>query len=321
MSLSQILDDIQGDASNVQVSTEHNAVTAPPTESTFKVPSTTLNKNVLSKFNTLYNTLTAKDTVYQLNKVDFKIAQEVFTMLPDISKTEQAKVTSYPSTVNKDILQGVLDNVSNTMPEEILDAFREILDQIRQSADAIVGVVDSVEVYAMVCKVAIERFNKQRPLVIVDKESRDLFQEDLFRCSYIDDTQLDYDKYANKLSHMFENLAKDPTLQTFLTYRSAPEEGEAVPRFPEISLSGLCEKIVHLSEVVKSERNHLENYAISLDAALTEEVKAVTANSSFLVNNANGVVDSLAFFKMLHDILDMDDQFFEKTKQLIDFLD
>lgn len=320
MSLNQILDDIQGDVNNVHVSAE-NAVLNQQKESTFKVPSANLNKNVLDKFNTLYHTLTAKDTVYQLNKVDFKIAQEVFTMLPDVHKTEQAKITSHPSVINKDILEGVLKNVSNTMPDEILTVFRDIMEQIRQNADAIVRVVDGVAVYGQICEQAIERFTKNRPMVIVDKESRDLFQEDLFRCSYIDDTQLDYDKYSNKLSKMFEDLVKDPTLTTFLTYRSKPEEGAVVPRFPEISLFGLCDKIIHLKDVLQSERSHLESYVSSLDMALTEEVKAVTANSSYLVNNANGVIDSLNFFKMLHDILEMDDQFFEKTKKLIEFLD
>lgn len=319
MSLSQILDDIQGDASNVHVSNE-NVVVTPP-ESTFNVPASNLDKSVMDKFNTLYNTLTVKNTVYQLNKVDFKIAQEVFTMLPDLGKTEQAKITSYPSVMNKDILQGVLENVKDTMPEEILSVFQDILGQIRANADAIIAVTDGVALYGLACEQAIERFSKARPIVIVDKETRDLFQDDLFRCSYIDDTQLDYDKYANKLSKMFDDLVQDPTLTTFLTYRSKPEEGSAVSHFPEISLFGLCEKIAHLKNVLQSEHEFLSNYAGSLETALNDEVKTITANSTFLVNNANGAIDGLGFFKMLHDILSMDDQFFEKTKALIEFLD
>lgn len=320
MSLNQILDDIQGDVNNVQVSTE-NAAVKEQKESTFKVPASSLNKDVMNKFNTLYQALTAKNTIYPLNKVDYKIAQEVFTMLPDVSKVEQAKVTSYPSTINKNILDNVLQNVSDTMPDEILTVFREISQQIKDNADNIVNVVDGVEVYGNLCKDAIDRFTNRRPIVIVDKESRDLFQEDLFRCAWIDDTQLDYDKYANKLSTMFRTLVEDPTLTTYLTYRSNPEEGAAVSRYPEISLHQLCEKIAHLKDVLQSERSHLQNYLGSLDMALNEEVKAVTANSTYLVNNANGVIDSLNFFKMLHDILTMDDQFFEKTKNLIEFLD
>lgn len=320
MSLNQILDDIQGDVNNVHVSAE-NAVVKQQKESTFKVPASSLNKNVLDKFNTLYQALTAKNTIYPLNKVDYKIAQEVFTMLPEVDKVEQAKITSFPSTINKNILDNVLQNVSDTMPDEILAAFREISEQIKDNADRIVGVVDGVEVYGNVCKDAIDRFTNRRPIVIVDKESRDLFQEDLFRCAWIDDTQLDYAKYANKLSTMFRNLVEDPTLTTYLTYRSNPEEGVAVSRYPEINLHGLCEKIAHLKDVLQSERDSLQNYLGSLDMALNEEVKAVTANSTYLVNNANGVIDSLNFFKMLHDILDMDDQFFEKTKQLLEFLD
>lgn len=320
MSLSQILDDIHGDVNNVHVSTEHVVVTQQK-ESTFKVPSTNLNKGVLDKFNLLYNALTAKNTIYPLNKVDLKIAQEVFTMLPNVSKSDQAKVTSFPSTINKDILEGMLKNVSDTMPDEILTVFKDILEQIRHNADAITAVVDGVKVYGEICKVESQRLSANRPLVIVDRESRDLFQEDLYRCSYIDDTQLDYPKYSGALSEMFRKLAEDPTLGTFLTYRSNPEEGAAISRYPEISLFGLCEKIIHLMDVLASNYSHLESFAGSLDMAINDEVKAITANSTYLVNNANGVVETLEFFKMLHDILEQDDHFFEKTKKLLEFLD
>lgn len=320
MSLNQILDDIKGDVGNQHVSTEDITLN-PPKESTFKVPASNLNKTVLDKFNTLYQTLTAKDTVYKLTKVDFKIAQEVFTMLPEIAKTEAAKITSYPSVMNKDILEGVLDKVSDTMPDEILEIFREISNQIQENAEHITNVVNGVTVYGQFCEEAIKRFTTTRPIVIVDKESIDLFQEELSRCSWIDDTQLDYDKYINKLSTMFKDLLEDPTLTTFITYRSNPEEGAAISRYPAISLYGLCDKIAHLKDVVISERKFFENYLSSLDMALTQEVKAVTANSSYLVNNVNVAMEGLGFFKMLHDILEMDDQFFEKTKKLIEFID
>lgn len=320
MSLSQILGDIQDGVGNVQVSAENKVLTQQK-ESTFNVPSSNLNKSVLEKFNTLVSTLTVKNTIYPLNKVDLKIAQEVFTMLPDDHKVEQAKLTSFPSTMNKNILEGVLNNVADKMPDEILAVFRDIAEQIRNNADAITNVVEGVKVYGEFCKGAIDRFLNSRPLVIADRQSVDLFQEDLYRCSYINDAELDYAKYSGVLSEMFRKLAEDPTLSTYLTYRSNPEEGAAISRYPEISLYGLCDKIVHLMDVLESERNHLVNYVGSLDTALNDEVKAVTANSSYLVNNANGVIDSLNFFKMLHDILEQDDQFFEKTKKLLEFLD
>ena len=204
MSLNQILDDIKGDVGDQHVSTE-NITLIPPKESTFKVPALNLNKGVLDKFNTLYQTLTTKDAVYKLSKVDFKIAQEVFTMLPDVAKTEAAKITSYPSVMNKDILEDVLDKVSDTMPDEILAIFRDLSVQIKDNADNIMTVVNGVTIYGKICEQAIERFTTNRPIVIVDKESRDLFQEDMYRCSWIDDTQLDYDKYVNKLSTMFSD--------------------------------------------------------------------------------------------------------------------
>lgn len=321
MSLNQILDDIQGDVGNPHLSLENVTINTPQKESNFKMPSASLDKRVMDKFNTLYHTLTAKQTVYQLTKVDFKIAQEVFTMLPEIAKTEAAKITSHPSVMNKNILAGVLDKVSDTMPEEILTVFQDISNQIRDNADAILSVVDAATVYGAMARQAIDQFTKNRPLVIENKESIDLFQEDLFRCSYIDDTQLDYDKYINKLSTMFGDLVQDPTLTTFLTYRSKPEEGAAIPRYPQISLFGLCEKIAHLSDVLSSEKQFLENYVGSLDSALNEEVKAITANSVYLVDNANAVIEGLGFFKMLYDIFQQEDQFFEKTKKLIDFID
>lgn len=40
-------------------------------------------------------------------RVDRGIALEVFTMLPEVGKVEQAKLTSAPSIINKEIMDAV----------------------------------------------------------------------------------------------------------------------------------------------------------------------------------------------------------------------
>jgi len=320
MSLNQILNDIQDNVNNIPIATEGIVLTNQK-ESKFKVAPTNLDQKVLEKFNTLYNVITTRKNIYPLTKVDRKIAQEVFTMLPEVNPVEQAKITSYPSTINKDILDGVLNKIVETMPTEIITLFTELADQITSNTENIEKVVEGVTLYADVYDRESKRLSVNKPLIIYDKDSKDLFQSDLINCMYFKDTELDYEKYAGKLNKMFEELYYDPTLQTFYEHFIPKTEGQPSVTINSTSLASLCETLINLKNSVTADKSFLNHYSETLVKNLTNDSKTITDDSVYLVNNFNSIVSCLNTYKVLFDIFDQQDHFFEKLKRLLEFLD
>lgn len=318
MSLNQILNELQDDVTNI--STEQIQLSQTQ-DSKFKLNSTNLDKKVIDKFNILYNVITTKKAIYPLSKVDFKIAQEVFTMLPEITKTDQAKITSYPSTINKNVINGILQNVNENVPEEMVSSLKDISKEIINNAENIDTVIELVKSYVDICGIEDKRLTENKPIVIDSEGSVNLFQEDLMKCSYINDENLHYVKYSGKLSEMYRNLAFDPTLSTFLNYGMDAPDGTVIARIPEVSLQILCERVINLQNEVINNRAILITFQQDIEKYSMQEVIQFNENIIYHINNINLVIDVLKRFKMLFDILDNKENFFEKMKNLLQFLD
>jgi len=320
MSLTQILSELQSDVNNINITSESVLVNNQE-ESKFKIALIPLDQKVLERINTLHNLITIKKTICHLDKVDSKIAQEVFTMLPDLNLVNQAKITTYPSTINKSVLDNVLNSVTETKPTELTTSLTDISNQIRDNQDQINKVLEWITFYAEICELQSKRLSENKPIIIFNRQSRNLFQEDLANCIYFKDTELDYKKYEGKLNNMFKDLYYDPTFKTFINSIIFAKEESEDTSIPPITLADLCEKIVNLKNRIISDKDFLDNYNEKLIAELNNNSNVITDNSIYLANNFNSVVKIINTYKMLFDILDSKDNFFEKLKRLLEFLD
>ena len=133
MSVSDILDEIKEDVvPGDDLSLENITVIVKP-KPDIKVTTSVINRATVEKFNTLYNKLVKRQLVEKLDKLEVRVAHEVFTMLPDVSKTEYAKLTSAPSTINKNIVQKALSDVSDKAPEDTITMLKEFSSEIEAS--------------------------------------------------------------------------------------------------------------------------------------------------------------------------------------------
>ena len=331
MSLDAILDDLQSDLPNseevkaleeITLSSSTNNSTP---ESQFKLDSSVLNKGVLNKFNTLYQQLTLKKTINSLVKVDLRIAQEVFTMLPELDSNTQAKVTSYPSVMNKQVLASVLDSVTDELPIETKHMLKDFLATVKDNQNNIERVGDILQTYNEICNEETIRLNKVSPVIIANKNSYNLFTCKMKELLWINDSELEYKKYEDTLIKQYNDLVYDDGLKTFLSFydtseKTEEETTENKPKF-DLSLMDLCTRVSNTYQIVSSSLERLNSYIGRVEVIILADEVKVNDEVNEVVNLLPEYTGNLSHLKMLFDIVTNENNFIEKLVKLLKFID
>ena len=331
MSLDAILDDLQSDLPNseevkaleeITLSSSTNNSTP---ESQFKLDSSVLNKGVLNKFNTLYQQLTLKKTINSLVKVDLRIAQEVFTMLPELDSNTQAKVTSYPSVMNKQVLASVLDSVTDELPIETKHMLQDFLATVKDNQNNIERVEDVLQTYNEICNEETIRLNKVSPVIIANKNSYNLFTCKMKELLWINDSELEYKKYEDTLIKQYNDLVYDDGLKTFLSFydtseKTEEETTENKPKF-DLSLMDLCTRVSNTYQIVSSSLERLNSYIGRVEVIILADEVKVNDEVNEVVNLLPEYMGNLSHLKMLFDIVTNENNFIEKLVKLLKFID
>lgn len=330
MSLDAILDDLQSDLPGTEeVKALEEITLSTPTnnsspESLFKFDSNVLNKGILNKFNTLYQQLTMKKTISSLTKVDLRIAQEVFTMLPELDGNAQAKVTSYPSVMNKQVLASVLDSVSDELPIETKRMLQDFLTVTKENDANIRRVEEVLQTYSEICNEEAIRLNKVSPFVIVNGNSYNLFTTEMRGLLLINDSEMEYKKYDGALIKQYSDLVYDEGLKTFLNFYNSTEKSEEKsdnkPQF-DLSLMDLCNRVNNTYQLVSSSLMRLDTYSSRVEAISRANEVNVNDEVNEVVNLLPEYMSTLSHIKMLFDIVTKEDNFIEKLVKLLKFID
>lgn len=315
MSLNQILNDLQSDLDvpePIHVSTENVKI-----ESKFKVGPNKLDEKVMEKFNTLYTAITTKNNIYPLTKVDYKIAQEVFTMLPEFVNNDQAKVTSYPSTINKDVLEGIFKNITNDTPSDVASFLKDLKDTLNSNMEMIQKVIEYMDTYYESCVFQKQRHETTSPIIMLDKQSMNLFTQPLYNFTYINDDYINYDKYKTVLSDLYRSLVQDDKFQKFLEDNKEVVKNISNWKSSDISLSEMCDIVIFIVPKLKNDYAFFKQYMELLES----DTSVVTDKVLRMLDDSGSVVECMNKFKELFDILEEKDNFFDKFKKLLEFID
>ncbi len=91
------------------------------------------NNEIKKKFNNLYELYVIKKEIENSKVVDYRFAQEVFTMLPLLPQKEKAKVTTTPSVMNKELIDSIvskeLENADLSDIKEKVDYYLELINE------------------------------------------------------------------------------------------------------------------------------------------------------------------------------------------------
>ena len=91
------------------------------------------NNELKEKFNNLYELYVIQKEIKNSKVVDYRYAQEVFTMLPLLMQKEKAKVTTTPSVMNKELINSIvskeLENADLSDIKEKVDYYLELINE------------------------------------------------------------------------------------------------------------------------------------------------------------------------------------------------
>lgn len=331
MSLGDILDGIQDNVINIETPEDGNIAAegvvimdAKKNSQQFSVQR--LSKETLEKVNTMFNLLVLKNNVANMPRVDRGIAMEVFTMLPDIGKVEQAKLTSAPSIINKELMDKVFNaNIENKLSLDISDKLYDLKDLIEKHIPMIDVLVTYFHAFTAMVIDKTEIFKNVPPTVVEYKafvsqeqnqENRlvDLYTEKMDVIIKIDDSKLEYEKYNGVLIGKFYDIYSSATLDDL--YNS----GIYLPMKNELSLSGLVQYGKTVIENLSNYKDNLQRYYDGLTSIQRQETE-LNAETIEFINGYDDMAFKLEVIGRLKAITETKDNCFDKTAELIEFLD
>jgi len=321
MSLDQILSALRDGVTKRAVQHTASLSETPPSLSTpsFSIESACLEQSVVEKVNNLYDLSMIAKTIHNTSKVDYNVAQEVFTMLPDTSIADRAKVTAAPSIINKEILENILKTqtgeytlISYQLKTEIDKTIKDITENLYHMTE----VKSYLESFLTQVQPDTDRLTGAAPIVICEGKTYNLFTRPVYNIYMeVNDRVLDYAKYSDTLNIQYYNILQDDTFKKYVLEIVPKGSIESMSLLDFVgSVRGTLERIdLKMGEF----DSRLEKYE-SLKGAVEKEV---TQGVVSLVNSTELIYLDLLFFKVLHDMVHTPDNVFDKVVTLLKFLD
>lgn len=317
MSLINILDDIKDDVTNIEIANEHIILNKDNTKTECRVINLKceqLPSELKDKLYKFFNLVSIKDNVDKLSKVDKSIAIEVFTMLPNLNKVEEAKLTSSPSVINKEILSSILNTkIDYTVISDLIEKINPIKLVAEESKNNIEFVRDYLINFKDSVANDYSRLVDNSPIVIINNTSINLLTINLKHIAY-NDVVLSYDKYDTNaiLTKKYLSLLKDSTLSEYFKL-------ESNLNYDDISLQTLYMKLIDNINTIEYKINYINEF-ISLISKLNVD-DTVNNNLLDIVEKSDNVVEYLTWFKIMYGIINTQNNFIEKIKDMLEFID
>lgn len=324
MSLDKILSDLKEGVTDT--STENSVVLDTPpivdqkqNIQSFRIDANSLNTSIVKKINALYDLGIIRSTIRDTPKVDYKVAQEVFTMLPDTSVADRAKVTAAPSIINKEILENVLKTQTGEysfISYQLKTDIDKIIEDITSNSERMLEVQSYIASFIEQVKEDSDRLVSVAPIVISEGNSFNLFTLPIFSiATKVNDGYLHYDKYQDALTCKYNEILQDETFKKCLTNITTIYNVESISLFEFITLT---------KSVSESIKLKIEEFGIRVNQynSLKGDVeKEVTQELVNMVNSTELIYKDLLYFKELHDITHTSNNVFDKVLALVKFLD
>lgn len=329
MSLGELLDDLNKDVSNIDtesgIATENIVITdAKRNGAQFNIQR--LSKETLDKVNNMFNLIVLKQNIDGMPRVDRNVALEVFTMLPDVGKVEQAKLTTAPSIINKEIMDRVFNaNIEHKLSLDVCDKLYDLQQLIENHLPMVDALINYFEAFKASIETKVEVFKNVPPLVLEfkaytreneDNATRniDLYLEKFEAITRLDDTKLEYPKYADALVTKYQDIYYGETLK--LLYETIVY----VPSLAELSLASFAQLGRNMGETLNRYKDDLTRYLAGLSSVNRQEAELNSETIDF-VNGYEDLALKLETIGKLKSIVETKDNCFDKAAELILFID
>lgn len=334
MSLTSDLEEIKGNItfSNEAINLNNNhiqiqdiVVSIPETK---KYSINSIDSKTKERLINFLNLVMYNNTISSMNKVDKKIATEVFTMIPNISKETEAKLTSFPSLINKEIVEKVLNTeLSNNISVDIIEKLNNNISLLKEVKCKVEDLKNYLTEFSINLENKIEKLTKN-PLLIVTRlnepkkenditiytETLNVIESPIFKLAYLDNNNLDYNKFReNKLSDKYYNIYNNTNLDILLNLCSHYNQYNK----DSISLKDINEIVKH---IVFKELNNInkliEDYILELNKI--KERKEINSNLLEIINLNEVIINKLEIVNKLNEIYLNSNNIFKEVEKLIE---
>lgn len=330
MSLGAILDDLNKDTTNIDpalagVALENIVITDVKKDGNL-INIQRFSKETIERVNNMFNLIVLKKNVDAMPRVDRGVALEVFTMLPEIGKVEQAKLTTSPSIINKEIMDRVFNsNIEHKMSLDVVDKLYDLERLIQDHLPMIDVLLNYFETFKSAVETKAEVFKNAPPMVVEFKawvsegeqnatRNIDLYTEKMEVINRLDDTKLEYPKYSGVLSNKFADVYYNDTLKTLY------ECWTYVPPMAELSLAGMVQAGRGMIDTLSRYRDDLNRYLTGLSSVRKQEAE-LNAETIEFINGYDDLASKLETIGCLKSIVETKDNCFDKTAELVEFID
>lgn len=330
MSLGELLDDLNKDVTNIDTTDTsiamENIVITEAKKDGHQFNIQRFSKETLDRVNTMFNLIVLKQNVAGMPRVDRNVALEVFTMLPDVGKVEQAKLTAVPSIINKEIMERVFNsNIEHKVSLDVVDKLYELETLIQNHLPMIDNLINYFESFKSTIEAKAEMLKVAPPLIIEykaftnageDNATRniDLYTEKFEVINRLDDTKLEYPKYSGLLVNKYCDIYYSDTLK--LLY----ETMVYLPVLSELTLSSFAQLGRSVVETLNRYKEDLSRYLSGLSSVRKQEAELNSETIDF-INGYEDMALKLETIGKLKAIIETKDNCFEQAAELVLFID
>lgn len=253
MSLSSILDDIQGDVTNDSDMSDSSQVTAvgqtqvnPALEALSGIA--VLNNKVQESQKKAY-IKRSFETALESSVIDKSTALELFTMLP-LGQSLPPVLTQVASRHNRKQVEDLYN--LHGVKEVDAEVKYEVIGLIQQSEHVWEETHHACEIFLKDFKYHLERLEKNPPVVIYKGKTVNLLNCDMLEVSSMNTSQLDYPPYEGILDANYRCILNDSSL---MKMRDNAEIARAVPE--EFSLLDIVRHLIGLCNADTAKHNNI----------------------------------------------------------------
>ena len=224
-----------------------------------------------------------------MDTVEFKFANEVFTMLPTVvTNSDRAKLTSNSSVINKQIVSNVHDKADTEVPTPIVDTLKELRNSLPEHIEQVELVKNTLLDAKEKLSKIVDCFHDNTPRVLYEGTTYNLYTDSLHTIAFIVvDTELSYPRFENKLNKAYRDLLDGDDLYTFMNLVKENKE------ISGISLKDAFSAIFEYSDRLGILSSRLVNAKKALENADIQSQEFYGQNGQELVYEVNSLIGEL----------------------------
>lgn len=280
------------------------------------------------KVEKLIDLMVHKDPALKVEKVDYKIAKELFALIPEyVSNIDTARLTRNPSVANADLVRNALIKNAPILQEAVVAELYEHysdLNSVYQRCKAdVMYVMSSLATFTETVRPKLEKLTDGKTLVMIGKDTYDLRTADLETLKGLNLYSIDYEPLSKQLPELIHRLTTDdlPNLLRLVDPDNGYGKIYTHSNLNVLDIFKICGNIGNNTTRYTSDFNSLEaTFELLSSAFIIKETDIPSYVLEKAYREYDVIVNVLVRFTKLKDNIDSDMSVLDAIDKLVDLL-